>query len=36
VLTLRQDALRSLATLFDTTPEAMRRHLDELGVRLHV
>ena len=36
VLTIRQDDLRSLATLFDTTPEAMRRHLDELGVRLHV
>jgi transcriptional regulator with XRE-family HTH domain len=36
MLTIRQDDLRSLATLFDTTPEAMRRHLDELGVRLHV
>ena len=33
VLTIRQDDLRSLATLFDTTPEAMRRHLDELGLR---
>jgi len=36
VLTIRNEDLRSLATLFDTTPEAMRRHLDELGVRLKV
>ena len=27
---------RALATLFDTTPESMRRRLDQLDLRIHV
>jgi transcriptional regulator with XRE-family HTH domain len=36
VLTIRQEDLRALATLFDTTPESMRRRLDQLDLRIHV
>ena len=36
VLTIRHDDLRAIASLFDTTPESMRRRLDELGLRIHV
>ena len=35
VLTIRTEDLRALATLFETTPEAMRRRLDELDLRIH-
>ena len=35
VLTIRNEDLRALATLFDTTPEAMRRRLDALDLRIH-
>lgn len=33
VLTIRRDDVRALACLFGTTPEGLRRKLDELGVR---
>jgi hypothetical protein len=36
VLTIRNEDLRALATLFDTTPESMRRRLDQLDLRIHV
>ncbi|MDQ1374591.1 MAG: hypothetical protein QOJ09_1929 [Actinomycetota bacterium] len=36
VLTIRQEDLRALATLFDTTPESMRRRLDQLDLRIRV
>lgn len=32
VLTIRQEDLRAIACLFEATPEAMRRRLDQLGV----
>ena len=35
VLTIRTEDLRALATLFETSPEAMRRRLDELDLRIH-
>ena len=35
ILTIRSEDLRALATLFETTPEAMRRRLDELDLRIH-
>ena len=34
VLTIRHEDMRALATLFDTTPEAMRRRLDDLDLRV--
>ena len=34
VLTIRSEDLRAIACLFETSAEAMRRRLDELGVRL--
>ena len=34
VLTIRNEDMRALATLFDTTPEAMRRRLDDLDLRV--
>jgi transcriptional regulator with XRE-family HTH domain len=34
VLTIRNEDLRALATLFDTTPESMRRRLDDLDLRI--
>lgn len=36
VLTIRHEDLRALATLFDTTPESMRRRLDQLDLRIRV
>ncbi len=36
VLTIRDEDVRSIALLFETTAEAMRRRLDDLGLRLHV
>lgn len=33
VLTIRRDDVRALACLFGTSPEGLRRKLDELGVR---
>ena len=36
VLTIRQEDLRALATLFDTTPESMRRRLDQLDLHIRV
>lgn len=35
VLTIRDEDVRAIAMLFETTPEAMRRRLDDLGLRLH-
>lgn len=32
VLTIRQEDLRAIACLFEATPEAMRRRLDQLGL----
>ena len=34
VLTIRRDDLRAIACMFATTPEGMRRRLDDLGLRL--
>jgi transcriptional regulator with XRE-family HTH domain len=34
VLTIRRDDLRAIACMLATTPEGMRRKLDELGLRL--
>ena len=34
LLSLRRDDLRAIACLFDTTPDAIRGRLDELGIRL--
>src|SRR3954453_1362482 len=34
VLTIRSEDLRAIACLFETSAEAMRRRLDDLGVRL--
>jgi transcriptional regulator with XRE-family HTH domain len=36
VLTIRHEDLRALATLFETTPDAMRRRLDDLDLRIRV
>jgi transcriptional regulator with XRE-family HTH domain len=36
VLTVRRDDLRALACLVDVSPEALRRRLDELGLRTSV
>jgi transcriptional regulator with XRE-family HTH domain len=36
VLTIRNEDMRALATLFETTPDAMRRRLDDLDLRIHV
>jgi transcriptional regulator with XRE-family HTH domain len=36
VLTIRNEDLRALATLFDTTPDSMRRRLDDLDLRIRV
>ena len=36
VLTLRRDDLRALACLIDVSPDALRRRLDELGLRATV
>jgi transcriptional regulator with XRE-family HTH domain len=36
VLTIRNEDLRALATLFDTTPDSMRRRLDALDLRIRV
>ena len=33
VLTIRRDDLRAIACMFATTPEGMRRRLDDLGLR---
>ena len=35
VLTIRNEDMRALATLFETTPDAMRRRLDDLDLRIH-
>ena len=34
VLTIRREDLRAIACMFELTPEALRRRLDDLGVRL--
>jgi hypothetical protein len=34
MLTIRSEDLRAIACLFETSPDNMRRRLDELGVRL--
>jgi transcriptional regulator with XRE-family HTH domain len=36
VLTIRSEDMRALATLFETTPDAMRRRLDDLDLRIRV
>ena len=34
VLTVRRDDVRAIACMLETTPEGLRHHLDQLGVRL--
>jgi transcriptional regulator with XRE-family HTH domain len=34
VLTIRRDDLRAIACMFATTPEGMKRRLDDLGLRM--
>jgi transcriptional regulator with XRE-family HTH domain len=34
MLTIRRDDLRAISCIFETTPESMRRRLDDLGLRL--
>ena len=35
ILTVRQDDVRTLAAVFETSPEGLASRLDELGVRVH-